>query len=191
MCPWRSSKGQRLRCSRRPAERYQTPRKGDTRPCRDCILRRMRLKLRSPWPALCALVALAFVAPRATAEVTRVEVKERAAIGASGYEKIVGIAHFAVDPKDPRNKVIADIDKAPVNAAGKVEFTADLYILRPIDPAKSNGIALVDVVNRGRKTVLTGFNRNAANDVVTEADLGDGFLTRQGYTIVAVGWEFD
>ena len=32
-------------------------------------------------------------------------------------------------------------------------------MLRPIDAARSNGIALVDVVNRGRKTILTGFNR--------------------------------
>ena len=38
---------------------------------------------------------------------------------------------FAVDPKDPRNAAIADIDKAPRNADGNVEFTADLLALWP------------------------------------------------------------
>jgi hypothetical protein len=97
-------------------------------------------------------------APRVAAEVTRVEVKTRADVGASGYEKIVGTAHFAVDPKNPRNSVIADIGKAPVNAAGRVEFSADLYILRPKDAAKSNNIALVEVLRpqAGRQRLHSG-----------------------------------
>ena len=138
-------------------------------------------------------VACVLAAPRANAEVTRVDVTTRADVGNSGYEKIVGIAHFDVDPKDPRNKVIVDLDKAPVNAAGHVEFTADLYILRPKDDAKSNGAAIVDVLNRGRKIALN-FNRASgagATDPKTEADLGDAFLMKAGYTIVWVGWEFD
>lgn len=134
--------------------------------------------------------SLALISP-ANAEVTRVEVTTRADVGASGYEKIVGIIHFAVDPADPRNRVIADLDKAPVNAAGRVEFSADLYLLRPKDAARSNGIALVDVVNRGRKMVLTGFNRGGTIDPATDADLGDQFLLRRGFTLVWVGWQFD
>ena len=102
-------------------------------------------------PTLALLSAFAVLAPSARAEVTRVEVTTRAPLGQTGYEKIVGIAHFAVDPRDPRNAVIADIDKAPVNAAGKVEFSGDICILRPLNDAAANGIALVDVVNRGRK----------------------------------------
>jgi len=125
------------------------------------------------------------------AEVTRVEVKTRADVGASGYEKIVGTAHFAVDPKSPRNSVIADIGKAPVNASGRVEFSADLYILRPKDAARSNNIALVEVLNRGRKLVVNGFIRSGSMDPVTEKDLGDGFLMQHGFTLVWVGWEFD
>src|SRR4051812_5105768 len=119
----------------------------------NCILRRMRQTtfLR----VACGVVALTLgLAVRARAEITRIEVKARAAVGTSGYEKIVGTVHFAVDPKDLRNAVITDIDKAPVNAAGKVEFSADLYIMRPLDAARSNGVAFVDVVNRGNKTIL-------------------------------------
>jgi hypothetical protein len=135
-----------------------------------------------------ALVAL--FAVDAVAEVTRVDVR-RADVGMSGYEKVVGTIHFAIDPRKPDNQVIVGLDKAPRNAAGLVEFSADLYILQPRDPARSNGVALVDVVNRGRKMTLNGYSRGGTLDPATEADLGDGFLTRLGYTLVWVGWQFD
>ena len=74
-----------------------------------------------------AAVALFFVgAGVSRAEVTRVEITTRADVGLSGYEKIVGTIYFAVDPKAARNRVVADLDKAPVNAAGLVEFSSDL-----------------------------------------------------------------
>jgi hypothetical protein len=134
---------------------------------------------------------LATLASRvAHAEVTRVEIAKRADVGSSGYEKIVGTIHFAVDPKDPRNRVVVDLDKAPVNAAGLVEFSSDLYILKP-KATPGNGVALVDILNRGNKMVLNGFNRGGSPDPITENDLGDRFLMRFGYTIVWIGWEFD
>ena len=56
-------------------------------------------------------------------------------------------------------------------------MSADLAILRPKDPSRGSGIALLDVVNRGRKTVFTSFNRAAATgNLSTEAEIGDGFL---------------
>ena len=58
------------------------------------------------------------------------------------YEKLVGKVYFTVDPNNPHNKIIANLDKAPKNGQGKVEFSADLFILRPKDPAKGNGVAL-------------------------------------------------
>jgi hypothetical protein len=125
------------------------------------------------------------------AEVSRVDIARRAPVGTSGYEKIAGTIHFTVDPRHPTNARVADIDKAPTNASGRVEFSADLYILRPLDPARSNGVALVDVVNRGRKMILSGFNRGGALDPATDADLGDGLLMRHGFTLVWVGWQFD
>lgn len=141
------------------------------------------------WTLAIAMV-LSVSAGRARAEVTRVEVATRTDLGASGYEKIVGTIHFAVDPKDPRNAAVADLDKAPVNAGGRVEFSSDLYILRPKAP-RGNGAALVDILNRGNKVVLNGFNRGGSPDPATENDLGDRFLMRFGFTVVWVGWEFD
>jgi hypothetical protein len=141
--------------------------------------------------AAAALCALAFCASPARAEVTRIVITKRADVGQSGYEKIIGTIFFAVDPNDPHNRLVADLDKAPRNASGRVEFSSDLYILRPKDPARSNNVALVDILNRGNKIVLNGFNKARSPDPDTESDLGDLFLMRFGYTIVWVGWEFD
>ena len=138
-----------------------------------------------------ALVTLA--AAQLRAEVTRVEIAARydaasgAAFGSTGvYEQLVGKIFFEVDPANPRNRVIVDIDRAPRNAEGRVEMSADFAVLRPKDSTKGNGVALFDVANRGNRTVLTGFNRAATGN-----DLGDGLLMRMGYTVVWVGWEFD
>jgi len=133
------------------------------------------------------------------AGVTRVEITSRQdvlggkAFGAVGaYEKLAGKVYFAVDPNNPHNKIIADIDKAPKNSEGKVEFSADLFILRPKDPSHGNGVALFDVVNRGGKGLLGVFNRaKGSSDPAAEPEFGDGLLMREGYTLVAVGWEFE
>jgi alpha/beta hydrolase family protein len=149
----------------------------------------------------CALIAAAATCASycAQAEVTRIEIASRADIlagkpfGASGaYEKIVGKVFFSVDPAHPRNKAIVDLDRAPRDAAGRVTFSADLYVLSPKDAARGNGVALFDVLNRGRKNMLRDFNRAPpVPDPTADADFGDGFLMRQGYTLVWVGWQFD
>ena len=95
----------------------------------------------------------------ARAAVTRIDIVTRTDVGSSGYEKIVGTLHFAVDPRDPRNRVVADLEQAPRNAAGLVEFSADVYLLRPRDATRGNGAALVEVSNRGSRGLLREFNR--------------------------------
>lgn len=139
------------------------------------------------------LPVIAFLAfcVAASAEVTRVEIAKRADLGASGYEKITGTIHFAVDPQLAVNRVIADLDRAPRNAQGRVEFSADLWILKPKESGAGNGAALLEVSNRGGKGLVSGFNRGANRDPETEAELGDRFLMQQGFTLVSVGWEFD
>src|SRR5216684_3388836 len=89
--------------------------------------------------AMILVVLVLTLAPGAIrAEVTRVEISSRQDVlggksfGTVGsYEKLIGKVYFAVDPNNPHNKVIADLNKAPRNSQGKVEFSADLYILRP------------------------------------------------------------
>ncbi len=139
---------------------------------------------------LAALVLFLFTA-LARAEVTRFDEKSRTDVGTSGYEKITGTLHFAVAPDHPRNRVIADLALAPTNATGRVEFSADFVVLRPKSPSASNRTALLEVSNRGGKGLLNNFNLRAKADPVTDADLGDNFLFRAGYTLAWVGWEFD
>jgi hypothetical protein len=97
-----------------------------------------------------------------------------------------------MDPDLAANRSIVDLTLAPLNEAGRVEFSADLYILKPRDLAKSNGTVLLDVLNRGRKLVIAGFNRGTGNTTLDTADqLGDGFLMDHGFTVVWLGWQFD
>ncbi len=125
--------------------------------------------------------------------VDRSDVLDGAPQGPAGaYERIVAKAYFAVDPKLPANRVIADIDLAPRNEEGMVEFSADLYLLKPRDSAKGNGTALVEVSNRGGKGLLSMFDYAASStDPHVAQEFGDGFLLQQGFTLVWVGWEFD
>lgn len=125
------------------------------------------------------------------AEVTRVEISQRTDLGSTGYEKITGKIHFAIDPKNARNTAIVDLDRAPVGATGRVEFSADLFVLKPKEARAGNGAALLEISNRGGKGLVTGFNRGGKGDPATEADVGDGFLMKQGFTLISVGWEFD
>jgi hypothetical protein len=134
----------------------------------------------------------------ATAEsgVTRIEITRREALaggeafGSVGpYEKVVGRFHGELDPAHPLNSGIVDLDKAPRNARGRVEYTADFYILKPVDLAKGNRALFYDVNNRGNKRLLIQLNSApGANDPSTPQDAGNGFLMRQGFTIVWSGW---
>ena len=92
------------------------------------------------------------------------------------YERIRAKAHFALDPKLPANQLIRDLEFAPRNESGMVEFSADIEVLKPRDPAKGNGTLLLDVVNRGGQTM----------GMFTEA-----FLIEQKFTVAWVGWQWD
>ena len=138
------------------------------------------------------LLALSLFAVSAHAAVTRVEILERGPLPAyPGYERIVGKIHFAVDPKLAANHLIVDVGLAPRDAQGLVEFTSDLYMLRPSDPAKGNGTALFEVSNRGGRGMLNMFDLGGKPDPKTAGDLGDPLLFEQGFTLVWVGWEWD
>jgi hypothetical protein len=150
---------------------------------------------RLPWAPLATLLLLLGAADM-RAEVRSLEVLTREpfagsmAFGEAGpYEKVVAVAHFAVDPNHPRNRDIVDLSLAPRNDEGKVEFEADVCILMPKDPAKGNGALLYDVNNRGNKLALGFFNRAPnGNDPKTPNDAGDGWLFRRGYTVIWCGW---
>jgi hypothetical protein len=124
---------------------------------------------------------------------SRATVADGRSFGSTGpYEKLVGRIEFALDPTDPHNRGIVELEYAPRGTDGRVHFSSNLFVLRPIDPTKGNGVLLFEVANRGRMGMLRRFNRGGGgNDPTTTADLGDGLLMRDGYTLVWVGWELD
>ena len=152
-----------------------------------------------PSSAIAIALVMAGLSAPALADVTRLEIARREvvlqgrAFGAAGpYEKLVGTVHFALDPSAPRNQHIVDLGLAPRNARGLVEFSADVYVLKPVDPAKGNGRLLYEAGNRGTKRILPVFqNGVGADDPSTEADFGNGALMQQGFTLVWMGWQWD
>lgn len=137
------------------------------------------------------LALILAAAPFAAAAVTRVEITHREDLPVAGFERIEGKVHFAVDPKLPANKGIVDLALAPKNAQGLVEFASDLLVFRPKDAAKSNGTALLDIVNRGRPAAWTMLNSGANSNMRSLQDFGDNFMLKQGYTFILLGWQFD
>ena len=129
-------------------------------------------------------LALALASCSCFGAVSSVEQIGRADVG--GYERVLARAHFTVDPNLPANAGIVDLKLAPRDEHGLVDFSSDICILRPRDPARSNGTALVEISNRGGKGLLGTFDFAHNWDAP-----GDEFLMKQGFTLVWIGWEFD
>ena len=124
---------------------------------------------------LLRLTLAAVTTAAAFAAVTGMEVTVRVDAG-NGYERVRGKVSFAIDPKLPQNQLIRDLAHAPRNTAGQVEFQADFEVLKPRDPAKSNGTLVFDIVNRGGQTLGT---------------FGEEWLMGKGFTMAHLGWQPD
>ena len=74
------------------------------------------------------------------------------------YEALVGTVDFAIDPDDVSNETVTDLELAPRNDEGLVEYSTDLYILKPLDLSSGNGRLLYDVNNRGNLRAMQFFN---------------------------------
>jgi Alpha/beta hydrolase domain len=137
--------------------------------------------------------ALLLAAAASEARVTRITISSTSVafngqtFGDVGtYEQIRGTAKGELDPLDPRNAVITDIDLAPRNANGKVEYTATFTMLKPVDMSKASGVLVYGISNRGGRAL--GFG----NIGVTPANpAGDGFDQKPGHVYLASGWQGD
>ena len=145
------------------------------------------------------LTAAVLASSLAEARVVRLRIERRETVlnghpfGAAGpYEKLVGKVDFALDPDLPRNEKIVDLKLAPRNARGEVEFSADFYLLKPLDPRRGNGRLFYEVGNRGGKSMIATFQKATGSlDPATDAEFGDGALMRQGFTLLWMGWQWD
>jgi len=145
-----------------------------------------------------ALLAWAASPSAARAAVVGIEVLERTAFApgvsfaaAGPYEKIRGVAHFALDPAAPANARIVDLKLAPRDAHGLVRFSSPFIMLRPVKARPST--LLYDVNNRGGIAIMGQMDGASpvGNDPTTAADAGDGFLMRHGFTLLFSAWTWD
>ncbi len=108
------------------------------------------------------------------------------------YEKVTLRVTMAVDPEDPHNSQIVHLGHAPRDADGRVRYVTTVVLFKPIGLGRGNGRIFYDVLNRGRKIGL-GLMNDAprVNNPSTAEHAGNGFLMRQGYTVVWSGWQPD
>jgi hypothetical protein len=135
--------------------------------------------------------------PRRAAGIEWLEIKSWStafggtSFGAVGeYDAIVAVAHGKLDPTDPTNAGIVDLDKAP-RVDGLVAYETDVVILKPSDLSSARRVLFYDVVNRGNKIALSNYFNEGNADLNAPEGAGNGFLMRQGYTVVFSGWQGD
>src|ERR1700687_322287 len=157
---------------------------------------RTSFRRRAIAPITIALTLLLTVG--AEARVMRFVIEERVSFAngmewdtAGPYERLKGTAYMEVDPKDPLNAVIVNLDKAPRNARGMVEFSAPFLILKPVDITRGNHKLWYGINNRGN----CGWGGLAfppapgTCNPLTVADVGaNNILLKMGYAIVDAGW---
>jgi hypothetical protein len=161
-------------------------------------MRLLRCRLLAWAIPLAVGAALGLIGMPVAAAVQRVEILERVLFAdgmpfgdAGAYEKIRGIAHFALDPAISANAKIVDLKYAPRDANGRVVFSSEFILLRPV---KARAASLIyDVNNRGGIAILGQVNGRspANNDPTTAADAGDGFLMRHGFMLLFSAWTWD
>ncbi len=150
------------------------------------------------WIALAVLAFSIAIGEIARGEVVRLDIKTREpfagghVFGRSGaYERVIGRVYYEVDVNESANARVWDLKLAPRTPDGKVAFWSDFFLLTPSDPTRGNRRLLYDVNNRGNKLLLGAFNNAGGNDPKTLADAGNGFLMRQGFSVLWCGWNGD
>ena len=137
----------------------------------------MRCEMQKPLLRAMVATVVLVVATPARADITRLVVEHRSVIGSDGYEQLTGHAYGELDPRHPVNSIITDLELAPRNARGTVEYVATFTIVKPVDMSRASGVLLYVVPNRGRVNLTAGrFFADAR---------------RQGHVLVASGWQGD
>jgi hypothetical protein len=131
--------------------------------------------------AMLVAIALLVLANPVEAEITRLVMEKTETLGSDdGYEKLTGHAYGELDPSLSLNAIITDLEFAPRNDRGMVEYVATFTLIKPADLAQTSGVLLYFVPNRGRIDLTGGrlsrFLRDARD---------------QGHVLVASGWQGD
>lgn len=137
---------------------------------------------------LVLIIGISLTPQPVAAEVVRVEVHSREVVSTSSdhsrsgpYELIRGLIHLEVDPDDPANRRIVDLMLAPRNSRGRVEFSTEFELHKPVDAARGNHGLLYFVNNRGNRIGSWHFNHRANGN----------WLYSQGWSYLWCGWNCD
>ena len=151
--------------------------------------------MRRPLRIVSFLLTLALSQVPLYARVVRVETLSRTDVlngkpfGDTGaYERITARVYFSVSVANLHNARIVDLHNAVNLKNGEVEFSADVVILQPKDGRKSNGSMLLEVPNRGHARIVSLVD---GGDWDLAHDAGDAWLLRNGFTVAALGWQWD
>lgn len=139
--------------------------------------------------SLVVLTAILACASPLGARITRIVIEHRDSpayqgrfFGETGqYERLTGRAYGELDPKDPVNVIITDLQLAPRNASGMVEYVATFSLAKPLDLGKASGVLIYDVPNRGRAALAA-----QSPDAGALAD-----LFKRGHVVLSSGWQGD
>jgi hypothetical protein len=143
-----------------------------------------------------ALLLLTFAAaPPLKARVIRVEITSRTHVlngqsfgNAGAYERIVGRIYYSVPVANWHDTQVVDLANAVNEKDGTVEFSADFIVIRPKDASEGNGSMLLEVPNRGNSRIVALVD---GGDWDLAHNAGDAWLLRNGFSIAAVGWQWD
>jgi hypothetical protein len=146
------------------------------------------MKIRDMRFLFAILAAVAMTTP-VDARITRIVIEHKdspaykgQSFGEAGrYEWLRGHAYGELDPRDPLNAIITDLQFAPRNSRGFVEYTATFTLAKPVDLSKASGVLLYEVANRGR-IALAG----SSTDAGALAD-----LFKRGDVVLSSGWQGD
>src|SRR5262245_27489332 len=155
------------------------------------IVKRLRRWPAAAEPCHAAWSDLGLFAAPAEARVVRIVIDKKGSpaykgksFGVAGpYERITGRAFGELDPRDVRNAIITDIDLAPRNDRGRVEYAATFTLWKPVDLSKASGVLIYSVPNRGNRPLIPAFH--------VGGDPGDGFFFNRGDIILSSGWQGD
>jgi len=140
-----------------------------------------RQLVRTALMATSAGLVLSLATAPADARVTKIVIEKKtspafdgANFGSAGqYEILAGKAYGELDPKDPHNAIIQDIDLAPKNAKGNVEYMATFQVTKPIDMSKASRLMWHDVPNRGGRLTIIPAERNFGDVGLSSGWQGD------------------
>jgi len=91
---------------------------------------------------------------------------------AGAYEVLTGLADGVLDPRDPLNAIIQDIDLGK-DPDGNVRYTATFQLVKPVDMSKASGLMWQDVPNRGGRITIVDIEKGFGDVGLSSGWQGD------------------